>query len=85
VSHDRTHGSCEEVMERLWGFIDGELSAETSSRVREHLDECARCCPCHEFHAAFVQFLRHQARQPVPAGLRRRVFEELLREERRRA
>jgi anti-sigma factor (TIGR02949 family) len=76
------HVNCQETVDRLWAYLDGELTPEGAAGVRAHLDACTRCCPCHDFHRAFLEFMKAHARQPLPPGLRRRVFEQLLREER---
>lgn len=76
---------CEEVLERLWAYVDGELTPERTAEIEEHLRMCERCFPEFDFRRAFRMFLRRQARTPAPPGLRRRVFQELLREEARSA
>jgi anti-sigma factor (TIGR02949 family) len=45
------HGSidCRAAMLQLYDFLDGELSAETMTLIREHLDYCK---PCYD-HAQF--------------------------------
>ena len=35
--------SCEEVMEVLQSYLDGEVDAETARRVAEHLHVCDQC------------------------------------------
>lgn len=72
---------CEEVLARLWEYIDGELTPERTARIREHLDMCERCYPEYDFRRAFRVFLRRQVKTPAPPGLRRKVFEQLLQEE----
>lgn len=72
---------CDQVVAALWDFIDGELVDERAAQIRAHLDVCAHCYPAFDFQRAFVGFLREHARSPVPPGLRRQLFERLLREE----
>lgn len=71
---------CDRVITRLWEYVDGELPEERAAEVREHLDVCARCFPQYDFQRAYREFLRHCAEQPVPPGLRKRVFERILAE-----
>lgn len=35
--------SCDEVMEVLQAYLDGEVDAETARKVAEHLDQCSMC------------------------------------------
>jgi anti-sigma factor (TIGR02949 family) len=74
---------CDQVMDRLWAFIDGELSAGEESAVREHLEVCSQCFPEYDWHRAYSRFMRNVAIRMTHSGLRRRVFEALLRESRR--
>lgn len=72
---------CEEVMLRLWDYMDGELDHETTARVWEHLRLCECCFPHYDFQRAFRAFLRRHDASPVPAQLRKKVFRMLLEEE----
>jgi anti-sigma factor (TIGR02949 family) len=73
---------CEQVRERLWAFIDGELAPRDAAAVQRHLEMCGRCFPEYDWQRAYARFMRNTARRMVPAGLRRRVFEALLEESR---
>ncbi len=37
--------SCEEIMEVLQGYLDGEVDEETAKKVASHLHKCAHCAP----------------------------------------
>lgn len=80
---DSAHLSCEDALERLWAYIDGELSEADAKGVASHLDACKGCFPQYDFRKAFCAFLRQHAQKPVPPNLRRRVFMALLEEDRR--
>jgi anti-sigma factor (TIGR02949 family) len=70
---------CLEVLDRLYGYIDGELTDVRSEEVRRHLASCAPCLKVSDFEAAYVRFLeaRTQA-QRAPESLRKRVLERIL-------
>jgi mycothiol system anti-sigma-R factor len=34
---------CEEVLDEVYRYLDGELSAHECEHIREHLDECGPC------------------------------------------
>ncbi|CAN5830705.1 hypothetical protein BH23GEM9_BH23GEM9_30050 [soil metagenome] len=71
---------CDQVMERLWDFIDGELPADEERAVREHLEMCGRCFPQYDWNRAYTRFMRSASARMTNSALRRRVFEALLQE-----
>ena len=75
--------NCNEALEQLWAYIDGELPDSDAQNLRSHLEACRGCHPHLDYQKAFCQFLRQHASAPVPATLRRRVFLALLEEDRR--
>jgi anti-sigma factor (TIGR02949 family) len=70
---------CLEVLDRLYGYIDGELTDARAEEVRRHLANCAPCVQVSDFETAYVRFLeaRTQA-QRAPESLRKRVLERIL-------
>ena len=70
---------CLEVLDRLYGYIDGELTEVRAEEVRRHLTNCAPCLQVSDFETAYVRFLeaRTQA-QLAPESLRKRVLERIL-------
>jgi hypothetical protein len=48
--------------------------------IKSHLDRCQACFPQYDFQRAFREFLGQQCHQAAPPGLRRKVFEMLLKE-----
>ncbi len=75
--------TCEQAVERLWAYIDGELPTDEADAVKEHLDLCGACYPHFDFQKAFCQFLRSRPQAGAPAELRRNIFLRLLAEERK--
>lgn len=71
--------NCREVRERLYEYLDGELTPERSAAVRSHLERCADCFALTRFEEAFLRFLEARAEaRTVPPALRRRILERLL-------
>lgn len=77
--------SCQDAVEQLWAFIDGELEPAQQQQVHEHLEACRACYPHYDFQKAFCAFLRRCSREKVSPELRRRIFLRLLAEEARQA
>ncbi|MGH7458433.1 MAG: zf-HC2 domain-containing protein [Longimicrobiaceae bacterium] len=73
-----TDVDCAQVMEELWAYLDGELSADRMAEIDAHLEKCAPCFSEYDFRHAFLTFLRRNREVPVPAGLRRELFERIL-------
>jgi anti-sigma factor (TIGR02949 family) len=72
---------CDQVIRRLWEYVDGELEPESAAALRAHLDMCSRCLPQYDFQKAYRAFALRTANQAVPPHVRRRVFDAILAEE----
>jgi anti-sigma factor (TIGR02949 family) len=71
--------TCAEVIERVYEFLDGELTADVDARIREHLRACQHCFPEFEYERVFLRFLeRHAQIEKAPPALRRRIFRALM-------
>lgn len=66
---------CEEILDHVYDYLDGEMDAEDEVRFRQHLDECGPCLREYGLEAA-VKFLvrRCCGSDPVPADLRDKVL-----------
>lgn len=51
--------SCEEVVDRLFEYLDGELEDLESQQVKDHLEACKRCYPRAEFERAFLEAVQN--------------------------
>lgn len=70
--------SCEEVVQLLWDYLDGELDAVRRERVRAHLAECDHCAGQFTFEGAFVRAIRGVIDEPLDTmSLRRRIVTRL--------
>jgi anti-sigma factor (TIGR02949 family) len=50
---------CEEVVEHLLTFLDGEVEEGRRNLIEQHLEECRSCCSRADFELA----LRHKVRE----------------------
>jgi len=48
---------CEEVLVRLWEYLDEELAPEEAEGIRAHLTWCRDCYPAYCCDRAFLQLL----------------------------
>ena len=69
---------CDDCIEKLYVFLDTELSEAEVTAVRAHLNGCDDCDDNFVFEERFLQQLRECFTSDVaPAELRRRVIEKL--------
>jgi len=70
---DAAGADCEETIERLYWFLDGELTEERRIAIRLHLDECGPCLKAVDFEAELRRLIADKCRDRVPDGLRERI------------
>lgn len=70
---DLVGGSCQEALETLYNFLDGELTAERRAAIQRHLDACAPCLEAFDFEAELKVVVARCCRDQVPEGLRRKI------------
>ena len=69
---------CGDCVERLYAFLDTELSGAEIAQIRAHLDGCDDCDDNFVFEARFLEQLRECCTSDVaPADLRERVIAKL--------
>jgi mycothiol system anti-sigma-R factor len=73
---------CNETIERLYFFLDGELTEERRTEIRIHLDDCSPCLGAFDFEAELRQVIASRCKDHVPDSLRQRVLDAILEEER---
>jgi mycothiol system anti-sigma-R factor len=61
---------CEEVLVRLWEYLDEELGPEEAEKVQAHLRRCRGCYPAYCCDRALLQLLaRQRANGSAPPSL----------------
>ncbi len=70
---DAGEADCEETIERLYWFLDGELTEERRLAIRAHLDDCGPCLDVIGFEAELRRVIADHCRDRVPDGLRERI------------
>lgn len=65
--------SCKPTRERLYEFLDSQLSADLDTEVREHLAVCETCRSRVEHQRAFLDRLRRVELPTASEELRERV------------
>lgn len=68
---------CQEALESLYHYLDGELDEERRRVIHQHLERCSPCLEAFDFEAELKVVIAHRCRETVPDGLRKRVAEAL--------
>jgi mycothiol system anti-sigma-R factor len=70
---DLLGGSCQEALETLYNFLDGELTPERRAAIQHHLDQCAPCLEAFDFEAELKLVIARCCRDQVPESLRHKI------------
>ena len=66
---------CTEVLDRVYGYLDGELGDLDCAKIRQHLDECGPCLREYGLEEVVKRLVhRHCGSDLVPSDLRSRVL-----------
>ena len=66
---------CAEVLERLYAYLDEELSAPAYAKIRQHLDECGPCLREYGLEEVVKHLVhRYCGYDSVPQDLRAKVM-----------
>jgi mycothiol system anti-sigma-R factor len=74
---------CSDSIERLYHYLDGELTDERRAEIKRHLDECPPCGHAFDFESELRVVIASRCKDRVPDALRERIFTLLVEEERR--
>lgn len=74
---------CGDVIERIYGYLDGELTEDRRLAIKHHLDACPPCVAAYDFESELRQVIANRCRDRVPDALVQRVRAALDDEERR--
>ena len=72
-----TGNNCDEALEELYGYLDGELTEERRALIGAHIDDCTPCLDAFDFEVELRQVLSRKFRDTVPDDLRRRIADAL--------
>jgi mycothiol system anti-sigma-R factor len=76
--HDEhEHSTCQEALEELYVFLDGELTVEKREHIRVHLDDCNPCLEHYDFEAELRLVIAAKCKEPVPQDLKDKILRAL--------
>jgi mycothiol system anti-sigma-R factor len=66
---------CTEVLDRVYEYLDGEMSEHDVMKIRRHLEECRHCLDQYDVDLALKALLRRCcASETAPQALRARIM-----------
>ena len=68
---------CDETIERLYYYLDGELTEQRRIEIARHLDLCGPCVGAYGFEQDLRKLLVNRCQDRVPDALRERVAQAL--------
>ena len=69
--HDK---DCEEILERVFFFIDNELPTADFSEIQHHLDECRPCLEKYDLERTVKALVQRCCHERAPETLRNKVL-----------
>ena len=76
---------CDETIERLYFYLDGELTEQRRVEITRHLDLCGPCVGAYGFEAELRKVIANRCKDHVPDALIERVAKALQNENIRQA
>jgi mycothiol system anti-sigma-R factor len=64
---------CEEALQELYTFLDGELTDDRRAAIQQHLDDCPPCYEQYDFEAELRLIVAAKCKDTVPDSLRDRI------------
>jgi mycothiol system anti-sigma-R factor len=80
-SHEpHTRADCAEVIAEVWTLLDGECTAETREKLRDHLEKCPGCLRHYGLEERIKGLIARKCRgEKAPESLRERLRLEIRR------
>ena len=72
--------ACDETIEKLYVYLDGELTEQRRIEIARHLDLCGPCVGAYGFEAELRKLVANRCQDRVPDALLARVAEALRQE-----
>lgn len=69
--HDQ---DCREVLDRVYEYLDAEMTELDVVQIRVHLEECGPCLRQYDLENALKALVRRSCREPAPAQLRVKIM-----------
>ena len=72
---DATNTDCSEVLHRVYEYLDGEMTASDTHKIRQHLDECAPCLKEYDLDQVVKAVVKRSCEcEEAPVALRTQIM-----------
>lgn len=65
---------CRDVLDRVYEYLDAELTHHDILKIKQHLDECGPCLEKFDLENALKALVKRSCQEPAPDGLRTRIM-----------
>jgi mycothiol system anti-sigma-R factor len=71
-------GTCDESrLDRIYEYLDGELSPTDLEEVKAHLESCADCASQHDLECVIRSVVKRSCEEQAPSTLKDRILQRL--------
>ena len=71
--------ACAAALQRLWSYVDAELTADDEAELRHHLAGCPPCLAEYSIDVVLKNLVRRSCQEEAPVELRVRITETIAR------
>jgi mycothiol system anti-sigma-R factor len=71
--------ACAAALQRLWSYLDKELTPDDEDELRDHLAGCPPCLAEYSIDVVLKRLVRRSCREEAPAELRVRITQTIAR------
>lgn len=71
---DSNKHNCDEVLERVYVFIDKELDDASCAEIQQHIDDCGPCLQEVDLERVLKALVARSCKEQAPLELRQRVM-----------
>jgi mycothiol system anti-sigma-R factor len=72
---DAADTDCSEVLHRVYEYLDGEMTADDTRKIRHHLDACGPCLQQYDLDQALKALVKRScACEEAPVELRTQIM-----------
>jgi len=77
-SDDWQEVDCRDVLDRVYSYLDHEVTTQDVANIREHLEACGPCLKHYDLESALKALVKRScACEPAPVDLRVRILAQI--------
>ncbi|GAB2675454.1 mycothiol system anti-sigma-R factor [Thalassiella azotivora] len=68
---------CREVLDRVYEYLDAEVTQDDLAKIKQHLDECGPCLAEYDIEDHLRALVRRSCHESAPETLRVRILAQI--------